>query len=147
MHSTSINRTSESLDFCLWLTRAQAAMARRFDGRLGTWHGLSFADFAVLLSLSRAPGGKLRRVDLAAGLGLTASAVTRTLIPLEKIGLVTRQRDPHDARVGYAALTKAGHRVLAESLVSAEMISQETIPAGAVPQLDPLCKALGIISS
>ena len=120
--------TSPSLDFCLRLAKAYAALVRRFDGRLGTLHGLSFGDFMLLLNLGRAPGGKLRRVDLADKLGLTASAVTRALIPLERIGLVTRQRDLRDARVGYAVLTKAGQRVLQESMGSAEVVSEDAIP-------------------
>ena len=67
----------------------------------------------------------MRRVDLAERLGLTASAVTRALIPLEKIGLVSRKSDPVDARVGYAMLTAVGRRLLREAMESAEMISQE----------------------
>ena len=76
---------SESLGFCLALARTYATLSRQFDGRLGGLHGLSFGDFTLLLQLCRAPGGRLRRVDLAQALGLTASAVTRALIPLEKI--------------------------------------------------------------
>ncbi len=38
----------------------------------------------TLYYLERAPGGRLRRVDLAERLGLTASGVTRSLLPLEK---------------------------------------------------------------
>ena len=125
---TSILPVSPSLDFCLRLAKAHAALVRRFDGRLGTLHGLSLGDFILLLNLSRAPGGKLRRVDLASQLGLTASAVTRALIPLERIGLVKRQRDMRDARIGYAVLTKAGQRVLEESMSSAEVVSEEAIP-------------------
>lgn len=119
---------SPSLEFCLSLAKVHARLTRRFDGRLGSWHGLSFADFILLLQLSRAPGSKLRRVDLATELGLTGSAVTRALIPLEKIGLVTREPDPRDARVGYAVLSRSGQRVVREALESAEMISQEAIP-------------------
>src|SRR5438045_4103503 len=124
----TISGLGESLKLCVALSKAQATLARRFDGRLGTWHGLSFGDFVVLLHLGRAPDGRLRRVDLATELGVTASAVTRTLIPLEKIGLVARRPDPHDARVGYAVLTRAGQRVLQEALESAEMSSREAIP-------------------
>jgi DNA-binding MarR family transcriptional regulator len=119
---------SPTLDFCLRLAKAHAAVVRRFDGRLGTHHGLSFGDFGILLQLSRVPGDRLRRVDLAMQVGLTASAVTRALIPLEKIGLVTRQPDARDARVGYATLTKAGHRLLREAMESAEVLSEDAIP-------------------
>lgn len=140
-----MNPISQSLDFCLRLASAHAALVRRFDGRLGALHGLSFGDFLVLLHLGRAPGGKLRRVDLAAQLGLTASAVTRTLIPLEKIGLVTRQPDARDARVGYAVLTRSGRRLLEEASESAELISQEVFTSDQVPRLDALSEGLARI--
>ena len=124
------------------IMKAQAALARRFDGRLGTWHGLSFADLIVLLHLGRAPDGRLRRVDVAAHVGVTPSAVTRTLIPLEKIGLVTRHRDPNDARVGYAVLTRTGQRVLREALESAEMISAEVLAHESASDLGELQRLL-----
>lgn len=135
--------TSASLTFCLLLARAYNTLLRRFDGYLGTRHGLGFADFAVLLALHRAPAGKLRRVDLAAQLGVTASAVTRTLIPLEKIGLVKRQHDPRDARVGYATLTPAATRLLKEAVASAELISDEMFPARRAAQAREFSELLG----
>ena len=130
--------TSPSLEFCVSLAKVHARLARRFDGRLGSWHGISFADFILLLQLSRAPGSRLRRVDLATELGLTGSAVTRALIPLEKIGLVRREPDPRDARVGYAVLSRSGQRVVREALESAEMISQEAIPVEGARQVAAL---------
>ena len=125
-----MSANTQSLSLCLELARAHATLVRRLDGRLGSLHGLSFGDFAVLLHLSKAEGGKLRRVDLAEQLGLTASAVTRALIPLEKIGLVKREPDKRDARVGYALLTKAGERVLEEATESAESVSAEVFDLG-----------------
>jgi DNA-binding MarR family transcriptional regulator len=119
------------LEFCLAVARAHAALTRRFDGRLGAFHGISFADFALLRQLSGAPGGRLRRVDLAQRLGLTPSAVTRGLIPLEKVGLVRREPDPNDARVSYATLTAAGRRILEEAVETANGIGQEALPDGA----------------
>jgi hypothetical protein len=70
-----------ALEFCLRLARAHATIIRRLDTVLGGHHGLSFSDFMLLQSLANAPGGRLRRVDLADRLGLTASGVTRTLLP------------------------------------------------------------------
>ena len=87
---------SPALNLCLQLATANAALTRRFDGRLGTLHGIGFGDLMVILALAQAPGSRLRRIDLAGEMGLTASAVTRMLIPLERIGLVKRQRDPRD---------------------------------------------------
>jgi DNA-binding MarR family transcriptional regulator len=142
MSNTSNSSTSRSLDFCLSLAKAHAALVRRFDGRLGTLHGVSFSDFILLLQLSRAPGERLRRVDLAEKLGLTASAVTRALIPLERIGLVKRQHDLHDARVGYAVITKSGQRILQEAMSSAELVSEEALGAKHESQLNPLSELL-----
>jgi len=141
----SIKPASQALSFCLRLAKANAALVRRFDGRLGTLHGIGFADFMVLLALSRAPGARLRRIDLAGELGVTASAVTRMLIPLERIGLIKRQRDPRDARVGYAILTEAGRRVLSESLVSAEVVSQDALPRQRGNELQSLSEVLAQI--
>jgi DNA-binding MarR family transcriptional regulator len=122
--------TTATLDFCLALSRSARVLSRRIDGRLGSLHGISFADLAILLTLGRAPGGRLRRIDLADQLGLTASAVTRALIPLQKIGLVSRRADSSDARVSYASLTAAGRRVLTESLETAELLSRDILPDG-----------------
>lgn len=104
---------SDPLDAVLRLVRAQAALVRRFASRLSGLHGVSLADFTLLLRLSQAPGGRMRRVDLAEALGMTASGVTRGLAPLERIGLVTREPDARDARVAYASLTATGHAATA----------------------------------
>ncbi len=143
---TTITAVSDSLRLCIALFRAQAVLSRRFDGRLGSWHGLSFGDFIVLLHISRAEDGRLRRVDLARELGLTASAVTRILIPLEKIGLVSRQTDANDGRVGYAVLTKAGREILRDALESAEMISEEVVGPKATARLGDVEKFLGAVA-
>jgi DNA-binding MarR family transcriptional regulator len=119
------NSAEVGLEFCIKLSRAYATLTRRLDNALSSVHGLSFADFMVLYYLERAPGGKLRRVDLAERLGLTASGVTRSLLPLEKLGLVTRQPDPRDARVGYASLTDSGKELLGYALTSVRSIAQD----------------------
>ncbi|MGW2779153.1 MarR family winged helix-turn-helix transcriptional regulator [Streptomyces olivaceoviridis] len=127
---------SEGLDAALRLVRAQSALVRRFDARLGGLHGVSLADFTLLLRLEQAPGGRMRRVDLAESLGLTASGVTRGLAPLERIGLVTRETDARDARVAYAALTGTGRRRLAEMRTTAEETAAEVFAGPAWPAAD-----------
>ncbi|WP_405450858.1 MarR family transcriptional regulator [Streptomyces achromogenes] len=121
--------SEEALDAALRLVRAQTALVRRFDARLGGLHGVSLADFTLLLRLAQAPGARMRRVDLAEALGLTASGVTRGLAPLERIGLVTREPDARDARVAYAALTGTGRRRLAEMLATARETAAEIFAA------------------
>lgn len=130
-------------DFCLHLARAHALLIRRFDSALGSHHGISFGDYQVLNHLARAPGGRLRRVDLAERLGLTASGVTRTLLPLEKIGLVTRETDPRDARVGFAAVTPAGEELLLNASVTADQVSAELLKAIDPDQLAGMTDLLG----
>lgn len=116
---------SSGLDAVLRLMRVQAALVKRFDASLGGLHGVSLADFTLLLRLSQAPGDRMRRVDLAEALGLTASGVTRGLGPLERIGLVRRDTDVRDARVAYAALTGTGRERLAEMRVTADHVARE----------------------
>ncbi|MFG2606991.1 MarR family winged helix-turn-helix transcriptional regulator [Streptomyces sp. NPDC048514] len=139
---------SEALDTALRLVRAQAALVRRFDARLSGLHGVSLADFTLLLRLGQAAGGRMRRVDLAEALGLTASGVTRGLAPLERIGLVSREPDARDARVAYASLTGTGRQRLVEMLATAEETAAEifTGPAWAeedLAQLSNLLTGLG----
>ena len=137
---------SASLEFTLRLARAQATLVRRLDQVLGGYHGISFNDFMLLHYLNRAPGGRLRRVDLAERLALTASGVTRSLLPLEKIGLVERQQDPRDARVAYAALTGAGREMVGNAVTVAEQISKDLLRSCPPALFDDLSNALGLIA-
>ncbi|MFE7211913.1 MarR family winged helix-turn-helix transcriptional regulator [Streptomyces sp. NPDC001698] len=120
---------SDALDASLRLVRAQTALVKRFDASLGGLHGVSLADFTMLLRLGQAPGSRMRRVDLAEALGLTASGVTRGLAPLERIGLVTRETDARDGRVAYATLTDTGRARLTDMLATAEQIAAEVFAA------------------
>ncbi|MFD4400197.1 MarR family transcriptional regulator [Kitasatospora sp. NPDC058397] len=119
----------DPLDTALRLVRAQAAVAKRFDAGLSRLHGVSLSDFTLLLHLGHAPGGRMRRVDLAEALGVTASGVTRGLAPLERIGLVSREAAARDARVAYAALTPTGRERLAEMLYTARKVAAELFAA------------------
>jgi DNA-binding MarR family transcriptional regulator len=112
-----------TLDLALRLGQAHAALAKRFDRGLSSHHGLSYGDFVLLSHLGAAPGGRLRRIDLAEAVGLTASGVTRALGPLERIGVVEREANPRDARVAYASLTGAGRQLLADAQVTAERVA------------------------
>ncbi|MBE3023421.1 MarR family transcriptional regulator [Janthinobacterium sp. BJB1] len=137
---------ASALDFCLRLARAQALIVRRFDSILGNLHGLSFADYQLLYHLQRAPGGRLRRIDLAERLALTASGITRSLMPLEKIGLVARQADARDARVGYAVITGAGQALLINADATAQALGQELLGSASAQQLAPLSLLLAGIA-
>jgi DNA-binding MarR family transcriptional regulator len=146
LHASDLPDTSPALALALNLARAQATMVRRLDQVLGSYHGISFGDFMLLNSLARAPGGRMRRVDLAERQGLTASGVTRTLLPLEKIGLVERQLDPRDARVAYAAITDSGRELLLNASNAADQCSKDLLRNCPAEQFEQLGNALSLIS-
>ena len=97
------------------LLRAHAATTRELSALLVAEHGLTINDYEALLHLSRAEDGRMRRVDLAERLLLTASGVTRLLDGLEAAGLVERAACASDRRVTYAVLTDAGLAKLREA--------------------------------
>lgn len=103
------------LDAWVGLLRAHAAATRRFNRELMTSHGLTINDFEVLVHLAHAEGGRLRRVDLAERVLLTASGITRLLDGLERSKLVCKASCSADARVTYAEITPAGRALLADA--------------------------------
>ena len=131
---------SDQLKFFVNLAQVQAIIVRALDRSMEG--GLGFSDFVILYHLSQSPGSRMRRTDLAEKVALTPSGVTRMLLPMEKIGLVKRQRDTHDARVGYAVLTAAGRRLLEDAVGSAEEISQDAVPSDNGRRLEALSAAL-----
>ena len=107
-----------ALDSWIRLIRGHASVTRAMSAELEADHGLTINDYEALLHLSRAEGGRMRRVDLAGLLLLTASGVTRLLDGLEATGLVERAACASDRRVTYAVLTDAGRARLREASVS-----------------------------
>lgn len=107
------------------LSKVQAIMNRRFDSGLG---GLGFNEFVILLHLSRAENERMRRIDLADAIGLTASGVTRILLPMEKVGLVNKEANAEDARSSLVSLAPGGRRKLEEGMERAELLVNGIIP-------------------
>jgi DNA-binding MarR family transcriptional regulator len=100
-----------------WLRflRAHAALTRELSARLEALHELTLSDFDVLVQLYYAEGQRMRRIDIARSVLLTASGITRLLDGLESSGLVAKERCSSDARVAYAVLTKAGVKKIEEA--------------------------------
>ena len=101
-----------ALEAWVRLLRGTTSLRRTLSAELQSEHGLSINDYEALLVLSRADGGRMRRVDLADSLVLTASGVTRMLDGLEHAGLVEKASCSSDARVSYAVLTDKGRATL-----------------------------------
>ena len=104
--------SDQALSAWVGLLRGHAALTRALNADLVTDHGLTLSDYEVLLRLSRAPERKMRRVDLAEQVLLTASGITRLLDGLQASGYVDKAACSSDARVTYAVLTAAGHEKL-----------------------------------
>jgi DNA-binding MarR family transcriptional regulator len=100
--------TTPAIEAFVRIVRASAALTRRLSAQLSADHGLSLNAYEALLILARAPERRMRRVDLANSLLLTAGGVTRLLDGLERCGLVAREESSTDRRVTYAVLTRAG---------------------------------------
>ncbi len=113
--SATTPRTSPAIAAFVRLVRANAAVTRQLSAQLSADHGVSLNAYEALLLLARAPDSRLRRVDLANTLLLTAGGVTRLLDGLEREGLVAREECSSDRRVTYAVLTKAGRDKLREA--------------------------------
>lgn len=111
---------SINLQIVLDLTRARTVVLRDVDHPLGSHHGLGLNDLAVLLELASEPDHTLRRVELARRLAVTTSGIARQLAPLERIGLVTRQSNPGDARLALVVLTPRGAEVAEEAARTAD---------------------------
>ena len=97
------------------LLRSHATMTRAMNAQLVAEHGLTLGDYDVLVHLANAPDRRMRRVDLANSVLLTASGITRLLDRMEAEGWVCKQQCRSDARVTWAVLTEAGHQKLAEA--------------------------------
>jgi DNA-binding MarR family transcriptional regulator len=116
--SSQVLTSQTSVSVFSRLLRAHSSLSRELSARLVTEHGLTINDYEALLHLSRAEEGRMRRVDMAGVLLLTASGVTRLLDGLEAAGLVERASCASDRRVTYAVLTEAGRTRLHEASLS-----------------------------
>ncbi|WP_374194707.1 MarR family winged helix-turn-helix transcriptional regulator [Streptomyces sp. VRA16 Mangrove soil] len=86
--------------FELLVTRTGRPLQSRF--------GLSAADYAVLAELTRAPGLRLRVVELAEELGWEKSRVSHHLARMARRGLVDREGCSSDRRGVHVRVTQAG---------------------------------------
>ncbi len=72
--------------------RRLACQVQRLDDELGLHHGLSWNDLLLLDALHDA-GGRLSARQAAAATGRSPAGLLRQVLPMEKIGLVQRERD------------------------------------------------------
>ena len=90
----------------------QRELRNALDRQLVHDAGLSGADYALLVPLSEASGGRLRARDLGGMVGWDRSRVSHQLSRMEYRGLVTREPCPDDARGSIVRLTTAGRSAI-----------------------------------
>jgi DNA-binding MarR family transcriptional regulator len=102
------------------IKRAQAAIHVCLE-EIVSAHGLGIPQFVVLSFLAETPG--LANADLARRAFVTPQSMNEVLMQLESTGLVERRRNPTNARILNAYLTRAGARK--RSAVNSEVLQLE----------------------
>ncbi len=131
---------TDAMETFLALASANAVASRSLEAA-----GLSFAELRLLLVLRGSAAGR-RPTEIAAELHLSPSGVTRALLPLEKRGIVQRERDPGDGRASHVALTDAGRALVDDA--SAQAAERATkllrrLNVGQTKQLQRLLEEIG----
>lgn len=85
------------------------------DRQLQADSGVAHSDYAVLATLSAAPGHRLRMSDLASVMDYSQSRISHAMTRIESAGWVRREPCVRDKRVFYAVLTDMGQAVLEEA--------------------------------
>ncbi len=136
----------------LWrrLLSVESRLQERLDQDLRRNHGLTLAEYGVLVHLSEAGPGGLRMSDLAQLLLLSRSGLTRRFDSMVRAGLVERRSCPADGRGAMAHLTALGAERLTEAApVHVAGVRRYLIDplaghlAGLAAGLDQLDRALG----
>jgi DNA-binding MarR family transcriptional regulator len=93
------------------LLRVHSRLTKTLDADLEREHGIPLSEYEVLLFLADSPGGRLRMSELADGVLLSRSGLTRLVDRMERDGLLRRERCEDDARGYNAIITDAGREL------------------------------------
>jgi DNA-binding MarR family transcriptional regulator len=94
------------------LLRVHSALVKALDAELLAGHELPLTSYEVLINLQAAPGRRRRMAELADGVLLSRSGMTRLVDRLEREGLIERDPCTDDGRGTYAVLTDKGDALL-----------------------------------
>jgi DNA-binding MarR family transcriptional regulator len=97
------------------LLRVHAGMTKALDAELMREHRLPLSSYEVLLFLADAPGGRLRMSELADGVLLSRSGLTRLVDRMERDGLLRRRQCEEDQRGWFAEITDDGRDLFARA--------------------------------
>lgn len=94
------------------LLRVHSALVKALDAELLAEHDLPLTSYEVLINLQAAPGHRRRMAELAEGVLLSRSGMTRLVDRLERDGLIERDACTEDGRGMFAVLTEKGEDLL-----------------------------------
>ena len=107
-HRSTLSARDPRLDTWRAFLTAHALLTRRLDEDLRTEDGLTLGEYSALLQVAESPDHSLRMNQLADGIFLSRSGVTRLIDRLEADGLISRSTCTSDGRGSMAVLTDAG---------------------------------------
>jgi DNA-binding MarR family transcriptional regulator len=109
MRSRSGQRLTDA-ELAAWrgLLRVGVRLRRELGSRLQERHGVTMADYDVLVRLAEQPARRMRMAELAESVLQPRSSLTRIVDGLERRGLIRRERTVDDARGAVAVLTEQG---------------------------------------
>jgi DNA-binding MarR family transcriptional regulator len=116
-------------------------LIKKMDASLSI-HGISFTEYHVLFHLSKALNHTMSRIDLARSVELSASGVTRLIAPMEKLGLVDKEKHPRDARKSLVKLSEAGRRIFEESSIAFNDVANtlfNSLSENQIVKMEKLC--------
>ena len=97
------------------LLRVHSALVKAFDAELLAEYDLPLTSYEVLINLQAAPGHRRRMAELADGVLLSRSGMTRLVDRLERDGLLERDACVSDGRGTFAVLTPKGEELLSRA--------------------------------
>ncbi len=97
------------------LLRVHSALVKALDAELLAEHDLPLTSYEVLINLQAAPGHRRRMAELAEGVLLSRSGMTRLVDRLERDGLLERDACTEDGRGMFAVLTDKGEELLSRA--------------------------------
>jgi len=107
--------TAEELGAWRGLLRVHSALVKALDAQLLAGHELPLTSYEVLINLQAAPDKRRRMAELADGVLLSRSGMTRLVDRLEREGLLVRDACVSDGRGTFAVLTDKGEALLAQA--------------------------------
>jgi len=127
----------------LWAnySMVNAVVSKKLDNQLSA-HGINFSEFMILFHLDHTKDKMMKRIDLAEKIGLSASGITRLVSPMEKIGLVQKERNTRDARVSLVKISSVGQRILKDSSVSLNEASKDALSILDQKRINEMLKTL-----